>query len=271
MKYILTILLLFISISCYAQAPNAVCAMPKTTSGILGLWSMNEAYSVGTVGTAYDTVGVNSVYNAFTTTDGGSSTTTCKFSNGWCLNGYGTNNGLGSYLTTAGNQTGIGGGTELTITAWIKPKIVNNANNLGGIFNIATVTDKIFFVYCTITAGDLFINITNSAKGFECSTVGGILTANVWQFVAVTVNVVASNNHIVKFYVNGVNKALVYSVDDNTITAIPTPAAKLNIGAYGTTGQYGHIYGFIDDVAYFNRALSAQEVAEYYYRNPRGQ
>lgn len=81
-----------------------------------------------------------------------------------------------------------------------------------------------------------------------------------WGMVTFTYDKALPNNNL-KYYINGV---LVGSVTNTTTTLTSSPAAVIRIGAEDTFNYYK---GLITHIRNWNRALTAQEIEEFYRQN----
>lgn len=93
----------------------------------------------------------------------------------------------------------------------------------------------------------------NKTKSFEGDV---ILTTNVWNFIAVTFD---DSSNVLRIYVNGqLDKQYIYS------GCVPINNGDLMIGRK-VTGSQGYEYGgLMDNVSFYNRALTSAEISTIY-------
>lgn len=146
-----------------------------------------------------------------------------------------------------GTGTGIDLVTSFTITAWF----LRDAT--GGYYIIAGKSgagSQQFYIRGT---GDNKLSYYDPTNGEKISPY--VVPISVWTFGAMVVNGTS-----LKIYANS------DEVLDVTIVTPPNYSSIFSIGAAGTSAN-DLFQGLIDDVRVYNRALSADEVAEL-YRNP---
>jgi hypothetical protein len=199
--------------------------------GLVGCWLMNEG-------------GGNKIYNLSGNRNAGTFVGDTQWAPGKfgsCLSFDGT----GDYVTT---NKDIIGTESFTISAWIYLK--SSAATMGIVESAETGAPG--FVAGLIT-GNLFLRVARRAVEW-LATGATILPLNTWVFVACTYNGTAGNTTVV--YLNGRTDGNNYDTDIFT-------SGNLYIGIY----RNSYFNGYIDDVMIFNRALTAQEVAQL-YREP---
>lgn len=151
----------------------------------------------------------------------------------------------------------------ITISAWIYPEDVSHTFQIIGKWVFQEDTEYIFDnkanndalrLAADFGGGDFCVTFSNDA----------VLTAKTWQHVAVTYDGSTST-----FYVNGVNTG-----EDNSCSGdLPDTDNDIYIGysySYTTSGTGGHrpFDGSIDEVAIYNRALSAEEIRVLMHTRP---
>jgi prepilin-type N-terminal cleavage/methylation domain-containing protein len=201
------------------------------TDGLVGWWKFNgdTTTSVG----ALNGTGVN-----ITSTDGqgGLPNTAYSF------------NGTSSYVTY-GNDAAFST-PNLTMTEWIKPTSISTTMQLMS-------KELSYKVVLSGTGGiQTLYGSTGAAWSLNTTYVAPAVTAGNWAHVAYVVN---SSNSAVYVYVNG---AL---VGTSTITS-PTgySANPFSSGSHTVPATTQAFNGAIDDVRFYNRALSATEINTIY-------
>ena len=178
-------------------------------------------------------------------------------------------NGVTSYLNLgdpASLEAHVGASGVCTITAWIKPitvatqmAIMGKYQNGGNDYQRA----YIFMIRGGVDAGKL---------NFSCSTYSdssnnlsvystNVLTEGIWSHVvAVYDNTQVGVLNKIKLYING---TLELGVNRSTgvFTSIPNTAILAAIGSLEGASANNPFNGNIDDVRYYNRALSGAEIA----------
>lgn len=201
--------------------------------------------------------------NNYDLTNNNSATfTAAKFNNGVNFTAANTNKSL-----TRNSDLGIQGGAH-SVNFWVK--------------NLAEISSGIYFLYCHMDAstfvqtgvfyeynsGTPRLNFRRLKLNVGTEAVVHNLTMGTSDFYMLTYVYNATN---ITAYVNGVQVETPVSASGNGITAA---VDKVAIGAgFDGTGALGsYASSLIDDVAVFNRALTADEVASIYgssfYGNP---
>lgn len=140
-----------------------------------------------------------------------------------------------------------------TIDAWINPANVNSVQ-----FIMAGNQSYQF----ALNNDALSLSVENAENSFTSYiTPNGVIGANTWQHVAATYDGNAAAGQRIKLYVNGqlISSPSIIQDDGGGLT---TPATTY-IGIY-PDGQHFNFSGSIDEVEVFNRALTANEIAELY-------
>jgi len=152
--------------------------------------------------------------------------------------------GINDYLSL-GSLSHIVGSSAITAEAWIYPRTVTPVYQevlVKGLNDILIRVD---------TGGKVVVTVNNVGV----ATTAGIIIPNQWQHVAYSWN---TADDLVRIYVNGV---LVKTGVASANTISNTGNAYLGAW-YGLNGEWFN--GSIDEVAIYNRSLSASEVAEHY-------
>jgi hypothetical protein len=173
-------------------------------------------------------------------------TSSGKFGEGASYNGSTSHTDFGSVpIDTTGNWT---------ISAWINPLSLSTGPAMAvsvGKDN-GSVGDGVAFGIGNGAGGGSGSELTVLFSGVIFDSTGYVFpSANTWYLVTLTRN--ASTTYV---YVNGSQVA--------TLSAVPLAATEFHIGS-----QTGIRFwdGYVDDVATFNRALTATEVADLYIGN----
>lgn len=161
--------------------------------------------------------------------------------------------GDSSKIITAAN-IGITGNAAFSYMAWILPTAVNTLQVICD-SGLNSTLRAVAICIDLASAGDLGVAFAN---GNSPTTAGGVLTAGIWQHIAVT-KAAGAINTTLSFYVNGISIPLAAGAPTGTpdITA-----SQLQIGGSKVFGTlwYG---GAIDDLMVFNRVVTGQEISEY--------
>jgi len=163
------------------------------------------------------------------------------------------------YLSiTDGDQTGLDITGDLTICCWVKPE------SLGAVMYFvskwATTDNQRSYMLYTygVANGDVTALLSdNGTDAVGANTVGGVLAVDTWAHVAVVYN-----GTDIRIYVNG---ALSENGSDNPASysgGIYNGTAEVHVG--GRDGSTNYFDGLIDEAAVFDRALSADEIADIY-------
>lgn len=142
--------------------------------------------------------------------------------------------------------------TAFTIEAWVNVKNVTNADQQA-IVSKDRSDSRSFML--NIANTESCANKTKVERGSSNLICGNtVISPNVWYHIAVT-----SNGTNYTLYVNGSND------NSNTSTELPNLADAWLIGQRNLAGADAEQFnGTIDEVAIYNRSLSASEVREHY-------
>ncbi len=151
--------------------------------------------------------------------------------------------------------------SEGTIDFWIKPSVVENYRN-PFTTNHAGSNNAIRFE--EDSAGRLYASVGNAfgKTWLPDYAFTSVLTPNVWYHVAL---VWSGDGSDLKGYLDGVER---FSTDSNPYFPTNFPDAK--IGAGYSTSPERFWKGLIDEVEFFDRALSADEIRAIYEAGPAG-
>jgi parallel beta-helix repeat protein len=169
-------------------------------------------------------------------------------------------NGTDASISVPASQTlDVGQASGLTIEAWINPANTSHRSPLVEWSNGAHLWIGAGFP-TTSVPGDVFANLVDTTGAYHAfNTAGGVLTAGVFQHVALTYD---KGTGIASIYVNGVLEA-----QQNLGIFTPRTNTNLTFGLRppdsfpGTGNDNGARYtGAMDDLAIYHRALSAAEI-----------
>jgi hypothetical protein len=209
---------------------TAACTSGVNTSGLTGYWRFDGDSS--------------DVQGSFPGTD-----TNCAYVTGYLSQALSVS-GSNQY-TQMGNSSSLQA-TTFTVCAWVYVKTINSyqsiIDNLGyddlGPYRVMVSNSDRQFLF-TIGANNVWSS-TNS------------VTANTWHHIALT----KTNTSTAKFYINGVE------TDFGTNTTRNVTTTKFVVGGRwrNSTSTYPDSYfnGLVDDCAYFNRTLTANEIKTIY-------
>lgn len=170
----------------------------------------------------------------------------------------------GSSYLGFGNQLDLPtAASQITVSAWIK----QNASNTGLRPIVSKMQSAGAFSGWMLTTNQgngvgggsrLFVIIrSNTSSAIQIATNAGLVTPDVWHHLAFSYDgsSVASG---VKFYIDGVEITNLTTSQDTLANASPSTPAPFNIG--GRNNGANTFSGRIDDVAIWNRALTAAEL-----------
>ena len=181
--------------------------------------------------------------------------------NGTLTNGatYGTGiinqgfslDGVNDYVN-CGNIPVTDGSTPFSVSAWVNS---NDVTNIGFIYGKGSTSQLSLF----FNSGYLYANIAQSFSSNELRVVtNNTFTTSTWYNIVVTYDGLKSATSF-KIYVNNVNQSL--TTVFNTFTGTNTNSSSFNLGSQAN--QY-YFDGTIDEVAIWNRELTASEVTDLY-------
>jgi len=148
--------------------------------------------------------------------------------------------------------------SELTFCAWIKPTA-----NTGYAPVIAAGSNTYYNVSLNYSNGA--VTFQSRAGGNPAYASSAILSLNVWSHIAATLD----SSGLSVIYINGSSEAT------STTQQTPNASSKANprIGMTPRSDNSSRFTGYIDEVAIFNRAITASEIQDIYnnktYQNPQ--
>jgi Domain of unknown function (DUF4347)/Cadherin domain/Right handed beta helix region/Laminin G domain len=148
--------------------------------------------------------------------------------------------------------------TQGTISAWIK-----TSDTVGVIYEVTNTTSSSSYAVFGILGGQLNFNVRQSGTDSLNVTTTASVNDNNWHHVAVTVG--PSGNTL---YIDGVAQAVTYSTGNAAAQRFYNNVSGLNvmeIGVNQTSGGPGaQLAALMDDVRFYNRALSSTDMAQLY-------
>lgn len=175
-----------------------------------------------------------------------------SFADGQVGQAFNFNNANSSIKIAASSSLNVGAGPGFTIMAWVNPSDISQPNpiaewNNGGEYGVR-------FYVTTTYPGNLYANIIDSdGSGHLIYTTSAVVKANVFQRVALTYDKASG---VGTLYCNG---AVVLQQALGSFT--PQTPYDLYLGRRPLTrGETYAFAGFLDEVAIYNRALSAEEI-----------
>jgi|GEM_PF-3663435 len=213
-------------------------------SSLVGYWKLNSVNS--TNWTLDETANANhgEVHTNGTPSDPGDSFVSAKFGKGMQFDG------VDDYVD-CGNDTSLDITDEITIEAWVKFDFVNSTINTPIVVNRAGYE---VFLFLQGGEGTFQFTIWGNPSGQYNAPTTITPTIDTWYHVVGTFD--GTN---LKIYING---------REEGNGDIVNPWKGVDTGfTIGYTPQQGiYLNGTIDEVRIYNRALSAEEIAEHYYR-----
>jgi hypothetical protein len=224
----------------FVVLPDYVGASDYKTN-LISYWKLNESS-----GNAVDSHGAYSGLNTSVTYSGGKINNAADF------------NGSSSYIKVASSSV-ISYTDKITLSAWVKPASVIHGYTDRGILSKNDGGSETFLI---THLGD--------PSGLIDSFGGFVLIGGSEKWIAGTTAPVAGNwYHVVMTYDGSSQKIFVNGVLENIIAVsgnINTNTSEVVLGARGLVGSTpSRVFnGQIDEVAYWNRALSEDEIVSLY-------
>ena len=125
------------------------------------------------------------------------------------------------YFTGASTFSELDGGTQFTLSMWIKPTDMLSNRMIFHIPRNTTQTNSQVLVWLRST-GQLDISVNVNTQ-FVRSTTGAI-TAGVWQHLLIAFDLSQGANDRIRPFVNGVD---VFSTANNPVTSFPTSSGAI--------------------------------------------
>jgi hypothetical protein len=216
-------------------------AQPVDT-GLVGHWTFDGLDIKGTTVIDRSGKGNNGTATGTTKTIG-------KLGQGLSFNGTSDALVLPNFTLTASSK--------YTWSAWVKP----SANNTAGFWSFTNDNGTFLIIYAETGVGTNLIDANWKTPGVSLETLSSSNVIANNQFFLVTVtydgSLALANRFVI--YANGVNVTS-GSIVDGTIGNVSSTDTRI-----GSDGNFSTFFpGVIDDARFYNRALSATEVADLY-------
>ena len=167
-----------------------------------------------------------------------------------------TFNGSTSEVTTASTSLMPSTFSAMTINVWLKPSSVRTSyaigtspfdGNTNNFFNILTTANGVFRIAGGSNTNQDYVDTTSS------------YSTSSWQMVTLVYDGSLTAANRLKAYFNGAQQG----TSQSTAASSYTQTTRLSLGKQGTSGQtfYG---GGMDEVTYWNRALSSSDITALY-------
>lgn len=214
-------------------------------AGTVSYWQLDE----GSGSAAGDSVGSNdgTVY-------GGAAWVSGKVNSSLSFDG------VNDYIDS-GDIDALDGLSSLSISLWVKPTSLSTLKSLISKYNSSTGNWIIETSYNGAGGANNLLFAPTAIGGNDYGyTTGNVLNNNVWTHVAMAYDGSGSGNaERLKAYINGEPVSL--NFQGNISSSLPSNSLPVLIGA-ASDGRYFN--GIIDEVAVYNRTLTAQEVQDHY-------
>ncbi|RME14461.1 MAG: hypothetical protein D6797_08815, partial [Bdellovibrio sp.] len=170
--------------------------------------------------------------------------------------------GVDDYADAGNAQTLLGGAslTQMTLSFWVKASTTANYDGLFGAVTDLTNWTDLFGAYWTGTSA-ITIALSSSAGVASITTPG--LQDFRWHHIAVTFDGSLSSNQL-KLYLDGLLETEVTTVN---VSSVFPPNANFEVGRILGPSGTPHLYnfnGYLDELAIWNKALSAEEILSIY-------
>jgi len=230
-----------------SAVPNTTAVCPGTAdSGLVGWWTLDDG--AGSAATDCSGSGNNGTWV------GSQVGMSDYFAFGQVGAWSGEFDGATDYIGTAASPANLNfSAGDFTLAAWINSASFASKMPILG-KGIGSTADN-EYLFDTNSSGGL----TLYYKGAWTDSASSVLSAGVWQHVAVVV----SDGATVTFYVNGTQIGTATSAPSGTYG--PTLSNPLYIGAQGNAAAiiaYQKFAGVIDDVRVYNSALAASAISQ---------
>lgn len=227
-RFLLFTFVFFLILWATAQVPSYV-----PTDGLVGWYPFT--------GNANDAVGTNNG------TLMGATPTTDRFGNADCAYSF---DGTSDYIWVPGAPFTT---YPFTISAWVYIEDISKSY-IVGLGEIGSSDKAKLSIYSTYSEG-LRIG-SDGAYYFQSDS--AYTSTNIWINITVTFDY----DNFAIFYINGVKYSYIYSIADIGGTIFPLNNTGFNIGKHTGTGSSKYMKGKIDDLGFWNRALTPAEIAD---------
>lgn len=159
-------------------------------------------------------------------------------------------------------------GAAFTYDAWINPGDLSEFDFLIS----KTGNGDAFAYYVTVVKGRLRFNASGTGSFFESNiveTATSVIEPNVWQHVAVVYDGGLAAADRVKMYVNGARVDTTFVFGTEVPGSIADTTTSTLLGAYRTHLLFAYS-GLMDEVEFFNRALSPAEIQSIFLAGSAG-
>ncbi len=228
-------------------------------SGLVGLWHFNEtAMNQGPGGTDAEDSSGNSNHGTAEASMTDSDWVSGNFNNALDFDG---NDDYVDLDYTIGSD--LDGASAITMEAWIKNDDLPPASGFKYIFGTRVNSAKAGAEMCLYDSNKLRVagRSADPEDGYQYKETS-FTTTDQWKHV---VGILDYANNRIKIYIDGdekINEAVTFT--NNTYTrGTPTQEDRIAINPGMDDGKYFN--GIIDEVAVYNRVLSASEILQHYY------
>lgn len=226
-RFFLFAFVFFLILWATAQVPSYV-----PTDGLVGWYPFT--------GNANDVVGSNNGMNM------GATLTTDRFGNADCAYSF---NGNSDYIWVPGAPFTT---YPFTISAWVYIEDISKSY-IVGLGEIGSSALHKFAIYSTYSEG---LRVGSDGSYYYQSD-SAYVSSNIWINITVTFDY----DNAAIFYINGVKYSFLYSVCDiSGGSTFPLNNTGFNIGKHTGTGSSKYMKGKIDDLGFWNRALTPAEI-----------
>jgi hypothetical protein len=251
------ILILFISVL-YATFPVTICQLGmNSTSGIVALWHFNEDAWVQDQ--ADDVKDVSGNGHHGTPKDAAAITATAKFGNAGDFDGT-ANCGV---LIDNHADFALGAGASFSLSVWIRSTSIASRQYIFDKYNGGAGKRQYIL---QLNVSKIVFSVGNS-DGSDAISLTGATTLTAYENRWIWIVAVFDNDaDLVYIYLNGVS--------DQTPAAKADDCFTSDLDLYIAASQEvstRNVFGQLDEPAYYNKALSAEEINHLYHRNPKSQ
>lgn len=223
------------------------------SDGLIGFWKMDESSWTNncSTSTVLDASGIGNHLRSCPNTTGPTGGVTGKYGSS------GTFDGSNDYLDgTDDSDYEFGSSTaQLTFSAWVYPTTVAPAAAMTVLSKYNSSSNQREYMLQIGTTGRVQLSLSGDGSAVSTITGNTTLTANTWQHIAATYDVVTDTARV---YLNG-------QLDrESTITlsTVYAGTASFHIGAVARSTSTPDLFfsGNIDDVRVYNRQISASDI-----------
>jgi hypothetical protein len=169
--------------------------------------------------------------------------------------------GVDDYLDMGNSDAFNFGSGDFAISFWAKPRNGGGGNDYDHLIGKAALSSFTPYQIGIHDSKWKFWSTSNgSSWDIAVEYVFGDITAYSCQYI-----VISRAGNAINFYINGVQTATI-----TTSSGLWVNTEKLLIGKTPWTAQDTHFNGLVDEVSFYNRALSASEIAAIFYAGSEG-